>query len=430
MTRPPVRHRIGLVLALVVVTVSFTFTAIPSFGVEGVTIQYWHINSPSFGGPAVRELVRRFEARHPGITVHEKFQPGVYTGLVQQLQAALAAKQPPDVAQIGYNLLAYVAETFPHTPVQTFRSADQAFFAGFRPTILALGQYKGIQHGMPYGLSVPVMYYNADLLEQAGANPTMPPATWGDVLRVGRTVKEKTGKWGIYLQEPNDDWMFQYLVYANGGELLAPDGKHVAFASREAAQALQLWADLVNKEHITPNVAWDEGENSFLAGNIAMYITTIGKRGNLQAHASFDLRTAPVPTVGTKPRRVAAGGNALFLFSTDPLRQRAAWEFIKYLLSPEGETLWTEATGYLPPRLTVAQDPAYLKPFFRKNTLMKAALDTFPAIAVWQSFPGPHGLEVTKIIIDATQEILSGQRPAEVILRDAAARADQLLSTP
>lgn len=78
----------------------------------------------------------------------------------------------------------------------------------------------------------------------------------------------------------------------------------------------------------------------------------------------------------------------------------------------------------------MAQDPAYLKPFFQKNTLMKAALDSFPAITMWQSFPGPHGLEVTKIIIDATQEILSGQRPAEVILHDAAARANRLLSTP
>jgi multiple sugar transport system substrate-binding protein len=400
----------------------------PAGGAAEITIQYWHINSPSFGGPAVTELVRRFEAAHPDIKVADKFQPGVYTGLAQQIQAALAAQQPPDVAQIGYNLLAYVAENFPHYPVENFRAADAPFFAGFRPNVLELGRYRGVQHGMPYGLSTPVMYFNADLLKQAGLNPDRPPATWAEVIEAGRTVKAKTGKLGIYLQEPNDDWMFQYLVYANGGRLLAPDGKRVAFDSSEAAGGLQLWADLVNKERLTPNVTWDEGENAFLAGNIALYITTIGKRGNLQTHATFDLRDAPVPTFGAKPRRVAAGGNDLFIFSTDPARQRAAWEFVKFLLSPEGETAWTKATGYLPPRLAVAQDPMYLKPFFAENPLMKAALDSFPAISVWQSFPGAHGLEVTKLLIDATQEILSGQRDAQGVLRETAGKANQLIA--
>jgi multiple sugar transport system substrate-binding protein len=402
----------------------------PATGAQTVAIQYWHINSPSFGGPAVTDLVQRFEAAHPGIKVVDKFQPGQYTGLATQLQAALAAQQPPDVAQIGYNLLAYVAENFPHYPVENFRKTDAAFFGGFRPNILALGQYGGVQHGMPYGLSTPVMYYNADLLKQAGLDPGRPPATWTAVIAAGQTIKTKTGKLGIYLQQPNDDWMFQYLVYDNGGRLLSADGKRVMFDSPEAAQALQLWADLVNKQRLAPNVSWDEGEGSFLAGNIAMYITTIGKRGNLQAHASFDLRAVPAPRFGTKGLKVAAGGNDLFIFSPAGERRQAAWEFVKFLLSPEGETAWTKATGYLPPRVSVAQDPMYLKPFFSENPLMKAALDSFPAISVWQSFPGAHGLEVTKLVIDATQEILSGQRSAQAVLQETAGKANQLIAQP
>jgi len=282
-----------------------------------VTLQYWHINAPSFGGDTVKELVRMFESNHSDIKVEEKFQPGVYTGLVQQLQAALAAKQPPDVAQIGYNLLAYVAQNFPHYPVENFRKTDGAFFSGFPGNILALGQDGGVQHGVPYGLSTPVMYFNADLFTQAGLDPSRPPATWAEVIAASETVSAKTGKLGIYMQQPNDDWIFQYLVYANGGRMLSADGKRVMFDSPEAAEALQLWADNINKRRINPNVTWDEGENSFLAGNVAMYITTIGKRGNLQSHAAFTLRSAPVPVFGTKPRRVAAGGNDLFIFSTD-----------------------------------------------------------------------------------------------------------------
>lgn len=401
--------------------------AAPAGGADAVTIQYWHINSPSFGGPTVTDLVAKFEAAHPGITVIDKFQPGQYTGLAQQLQAALAAKQPPDVAQVGYNLLAYVAGNFPHDPVANFKQADAAFFAGFRPNVLALGQYGGVQHGMPYGLSVPVMYYNADLFAQAGLDPNRPPSTWAAVIAASQQIKSKTGKMGIYLQEPNDDWMFQYLVYDNGGEMLSPDGKRAGFDSPQAAAALQLWADLVNTHKVTPNVTWDEGENSFLAGGIGMYITTIGKRGNLQTHAKFALRSTPVPTFGAKVRRVAAGGNDLFVFSADAARQKAAWEFIKFLVSPAGQTAWTQGTGYLPLQPAVANDPQYLKPFFAGAPLMTAAMDSFPAISVWQSFPGAHGLEVTKVIIDSVQEILSGQHTAQNVLKDSAQRANDLI---
>ncbi|SDF25423.1 hypothetical protein SAMN04488243_13523 [Thermus arciformis] len=34
---------------------------------QGITLQYWHINTEAFGLPAVRELIREFERRNPGI---------------------------------------------------------------------------------------------------------------------------------------------------------------------------------------------------------------------------------------------------------------------------------------------------------------------------------------------------------------------------
>jgi len=34
-----------------------------------VTLQYWHINTEAFGLPALRELIREFERRNPGIKV-------------------------------------------------------------------------------------------------------------------------------------------------------------------------------------------------------------------------------------------------------------------------------------------------------------------------------------------------------------------------
>jgi hypothetical protein len=43
------------------------------------------------------------------------------------------------------------------------------------------------------------------------------------------------------------------------------------------------------------------------------------------------------------------------------------------------------------------------------------------------SFPGSRGLEITKTLIKAREEVLEGKRPAEAILKEAAAQADALL---
>lgn len=82
-------------------------------GGKVTTIEYWHVNSENFGGQTVRDLVQKFNEQHPDIKVVEKFQPNMYLGLMQNLQAALAGGHPPAVAQIGYNYLDYATANLP-----------------------------------------------------------------------------------------------------------------------------------------------------------------------------------------------------------------------------------------------------------------------------------------------------------------------------
>src|SRR5262249_46550954 len=200
--RIPMKDRSApVILAVVLAAVALVATA--TWAADPVTIEYWHINSPTFGGPAAKELVQLFESRQPGIKVVEKFQPGVYTGLMQQLQVSLAARRPPAVAQIGYNLTAYAAGQFPPGILDKYPQSDPEFFKGIPDTIVALGQLGGKLHGIPFGVSVPVMYYNPELFKAAGL-PVEPPQTWDELQRVGAVIKQKTGKFAVYLQQPND----------------------------------------------------------------------------------------------------------------------------------------------------------------------------------------------------------------------------------
>ncbi|MCE3544433.1 extracellular solute-binding protein, partial [Escherichia coli] len=60
---------------------------------------------------------------------------------------------------------------------------------GFSDNILRLAQVGGQQVGLAFATSNPIMYYNADLIRQAGGNPDQPPKTWDEVIALGAKVK-------------------------------------------------------------------------------------------------------------------------------------------------------------------------------------------------------------------------------------------------
>ena len=60
-----------------------------------VTVEYLNINNEAFGGPAVAELVKLFHEKNPTIRIDAQYVEGVYAGVVQKVQAGIAAKAPP-----------------------------------------------------------------------------------------------------------------------------------------------------------------------------------------------------------------------------------------------------------------------------------------------------------------------------------------------
>jgi len=413
---------LGLMTALVLCTAGIAAAQ--------VSIEYWHINSATFGGAAVKEAVERFQELHPDIRVTDRFQQGDYGGLLNNLQAALAAGNPPAVAQIGYNYRLFAFEQVPHVPFETFRDSDpeyETFIASFVEGVLGLGQdASGVQRAIPLAVSVPLLYYNADLFRQAGLDPDNPPRTWEEVRQAARQIRERTGQWGIGIQITSaNNWVPQSMVESNGGWLLDPQGR-VAIDSPEVIEVYKFWQDLAQRDRTLPVVTDAEYEQAFVAGRLGMYIKTSAILQNFAQQANFELRTAPFPTWGDKPRRVAAGGNALFITARDPAQQRAAYEFIKFLTSKEGQTIWVRGTGYLPIVKGVEDDPQYLAGFFAENPLMRAAVAQLPDAVPWAPFPGPRGFEAETTLAEAREAILNGA-DVEATLRETAATLRRLL---
>lgn len=110
-----------------------------------------------------------------------------------------------------------------------------------------------------------------------------------------------------------------------------------------------------------------------------------------------------------------------------PINKKAAWEFIKYIESPEALAKWSTGTGYLPPRKGVAEDPNGFKKMIEENKNIQVALSTMPNLVKWASFPGANGLQAEQLLIDARDIILSGKETAAQALHETAEKINNLL---
>ena len=55
--------------------------------------------------------------------------------------------------------------------------ADLANNVGMAPKALKLGVLDGKTYALPYTISTPILFYNADLFKAAGLDPQRPPQT-------------------------------------------------------------------------------------------------------------------------------------------------------------------------------------------------------------------------------------------------------------
>ncbi len=422
-----------LTIALLATTVSGCTGKKNNDGSSGpIEITFWHVYSENFGAPVIKEMVEAFNNSQDKIKVKEVYNADMYPGLMQNLQAEVASGTSPSIVMIGYNYLKYFASNFdyvsPSKIIEDHFPSDKSYLSDtFLENILTLAQVDGEQIGIPFSISTPILYYNADLFKDAGLDPDKPPTTWEEVREYSKQISEKTGNYGFYMQEYADNWAVQGLLEGNGARILSDDNK-AAFASKEGIEAYQLLADMVLVDKTALHITADEGFQTFINGKVGMLAGSSAKIGTVESASNFNLKAAEFPLFGDKERRVPAGGNFLPIMAKTEEEQKAAWEFMKFIMEPEWLAKWSMGTGYLPPRQDVAEDPDGLKSYIEENQLLGVAFSEMDGTYSWVAFPDDIGAVAEQLFADTRDKILGGQATVEEALKAAQDELNKLLS--
>lgn len=425
-------NRIGRGAAAAVAALGLAVSAACGSGSEDapggpveLTFLSYSVGTPDIGGRAMQQLVDRFEAEHPGITVNA--QPVAVADVLVKLKADTAGGAPPDVAQIGWSKMAEAYESLPVVPVQEIAPADQWAAHtrgpdGMAPNLMAAVADDGVVKAMPFTVSVPTLYYNADLFRAAGLDPDRPPQTMDEVRSAALAIAQR-GSAGVYIAAADvgkSDYLTQSIVNSAGGALVGPDGAITVDGPR-AVDGLRRVGELTTAG-AQPNMSTTDALALFGAGRLGMLVSSTGALASLErsSQGKFDLRTAAFPRFGAAPARPTYSGAGLAVLNDedeDSPRRRAAWEFVRFMTSAEAFRTLTEQIGYLPLRPAMADDPAGLRDYFARNPRLRPALDQLATVAPYRSIPGSQANRGVVVLQDEAVEpiVLRGADPAPTL---------------
>jgi multiple sugar transport system substrate-binding protein len=355
------------------------------------------------------DIAREFMKAHPQYKVTFRApQPG-YEEITQSILRAAVTNTLPDVAYHGLNRQRIFVDRGIAQPLEALIAGDPQFKDfGHAPGLLDIGKIKGKQYGIGFSLSTPIIYVNGDLAEKAGGNLAALPTSWDGVFELARKIKALGGNTqGFHFDwDITGNWMFQALVFAQGGAMLSEDEKKVAFDGEPGKQAIATLSRMV-KDGTMRDVSQSVSLQDFTSGTMGIWGHSTSRLGGVtkQVADKFKLRTAAFPI--TANGRLPLDGNTAMMFAKDPAKQKAAWEYIKFATGPIGATMMVKATGYFPSALKAAEDPALLKDFYAANPNHLVAMKQLPKATGWYAFPGENGLKITDVIKDHLQSVVA-----------------------
>ena len=399
-------------------------TGVPPPAAGAARLQLWY----QLTGSQAEHLATvngRVTGEHPGIEVELVTVPEAE--MTVKLTTALAAGSPPDMSTLGgMTRIAELIEQKRVVSLSRYRRdlARLDWHDAFKRVVVRNDDL----YALPTQASTLALYYNADLYQKAGLDPNAPPATWDALLANAKAIaRPDSQQWGHAIGTKPITWTSEQIwiayLWQAGGEWLSPDGKQAAFNTAPGIEALQFWADLVQKYQVTPPKAVDNlvmGQD-FEAGAVGQM--TIYAGWSIRAEGMrFPVRTAPLP----RHRQTAsvAAGVTIPIFAES--RQHAtAWTYLDWLSRPENLIFYLSGFGALPPRRTLAESAAWTA-FAAQHPLLGAFVDSLAQARL--PYFGKGAQDIAVLVAQAIEAAVLGQKSPKQALDDAARQANAVLA--
>jgi ABC-type glycerol-3-phosphate transport system substrate-binding protein len=298
--------------------------------------------------------------------------------------------------------------------------------------------YKGRVYGFPVNAAANGLWFQKDLLAEAGVEFPSGAWTWKEALPLLRKLVKKDARGKTIRYPLVFDWdnNYQQFIAQWGGRMYTPDGTRSALDSPQCIAAVQFMQDLVN-EGIVPDAAAEKGLAAgggyggtsvitlfaaqraacALGGRWWLCVLRDPEYANLQLGAV----EAPYGTV----HAFAGYGKATLNNRNSPHREEAL-KFLEYLHGETYNELINHQADGVGPVMKYTDgdlflhDPAYPKEDFNAvwRAMQKAAVPE-------QVSPFMNGAVLERLMRGQLDLVKAGDRSAEQAMKEAASQVNE-----
>lgn len=384
----------------------------PSGSSNNVTLRYSMLQDAGEVGNA-KTLATAFSNGNPA--AHFRYEPIIGTSYEQKILTEAAGNTLPDVFWLADVFVPPTASKNILLPLDSY--LPTSLVKDMYPSMLGLGKYNGKIYTIPRDYNHVVTYYNRDAFKRAGLPDPSMDWTWDDFLSTCDTLVKKGGV--KYAVNYSTYWaVYVPMVRGFGGDMLNPDGKTVAFTSDAALAGLKAFTDPVLKKYAV-NPANPPTNDPFITGEAAMtfsvrpvctsYISGIGNK--------FSWDATRFPKLPVKPL-IGAGMSGYAVSAQSPNKDLAA-NFVKFIVSPEGQKVFEKTGGSVPVLQSLQNDSLWLSlprsDFNNKAFFYDSQYDTLPP-----SIPPSVQATYDNAIGDAFTSVCLGKSSVEAAFKQAA----------
>lgn len=222
--------------------------------------------------------------------------------------------------------------------------------------------FDGKIYAMPWVPGPIILFYNRNLMTEAGLDPDRPPETWDELMTQAKAIcalpdKDGAPVYGVALRtqrNPNSAQWTIPIIYGHGGDVLDANGQ-VAF-NTEATRAAYAWVqELVQSGCAPAGFSIDETRNTMAAGRAGFIFEGPWGRGLFSNLSGGAMTTAPDGDIWVAPMPKDPDGNRRTIGNTHQITISAgsqhkdlAAEFVRYVVfDPEFTDAYFEASQQL-----------------------------------------------------------------------------------
>jgi len=413
-----------------------------------VEINMWH-SEVAANLDTIQKLARRFNDSQSEVKVKLAFQ-GEVNEMMAKLVASLRGGDLPTIVYMNEANAQRFIDSGAATPLQEFIDQENYDLSDLDKKAVEYYTLDGKLWAMPFGMIVPLLYYNKIAFREVGLDPENPPRDLdelreasekllkrdsnGNLTRTGLAIDLTAWHLDLVLQEHGD-------LYADNENGRAGRATEVLFNGPTGQAFFQWWRDMV-KDDLAINVGRNlTGADTFLTMGTGSTAMTVGSSSALRsvvdvlegglAQTQVDLAVANQPGVPGGTGLPGIYSRALWILKSHPEEeQEAAWKFIKWLMEPEQQAEWYAGSGFLPVSISAYELPP-AKEIEAKYPQFKIAADLYLATS---SSPAPLGpllgpqLDVSELINRAIEEMLVGDKDPIDAINDAAKDANEIIT--